>query len=210
MFLLELLELLLLPLVDLLPSRLVCVSLLNLLLLLDLFLLDPLALLVLSLAELDILLPLLLIELRAHRRRRVGVVRPRTGRPVIVGPVSTTVCRRIPGLIALRQLAVGIGGGWPIRIILDVAPRLAGVIGTRGLVRIVSPIGLRLSRIVGSGRPVGIILIIPLLLPLAISFVVLPLAGPIIALAVLRRTGGGRRGHPDVRARLFVVAAPLL
>jgi hypothetical protein len=39
-----------------------------------------------------VLLPLLLIELRAHRRHRVGVVWPRTCRPVIVGPVSTTVC----------------------------------------------------------------------------------------------------------------------
>jgi len=270
-FLLELLELLLLPLVDLLPSTLVSVPLLSLLLLLDLFLFDLLALLVLSLAKLYILLPLLLIELRAHRRHRVGAVRPRTSRTVAIGPVASIVWGRIPGVIALGWLPTAVGSRragsnyparcaaagrryrepWaysdishiglrlagiagrrrPVRIILHVARRLAGVIGSRGPIRIISHIGLRLAGIagrgrpvriilhvarrlagvvVGSNRPVGIILIIPLLLPLAVSVVVLLLAGPRIALAVLWRPGCGRRRHSDVRARLCVVAGPLL
>ena len=116
-------------------------------------------------------------------------------------------------------LATAVGDRRPVRIVLHIARRLAGVIGTRGLVRIISPIGLRLSRIprsvrpfriilhvarrladvvVGSTRPVGIILIIPRLLPLAISLVVLPLAGPVIALAVWRRPGRDGRRHSNV------------
>jgi hypothetical protein len=270
-FLLELLELLLLPLVDLLPSRLVRVVLLNFLLLLDLFLLDPLALLVLSLAKLDFLLPLLLLEVRAYWGHRVCAVRPRTSRTVAVGPVASIVWGRIPGLIALGWLPTGIGSGRPVRIILHIARRLAGVIGSRGPIRIIPPIGLRLSCIarsrrpvriilrvarrladvigslwpvriisyiglrlsriarsrrpvriilhvapwlagvvVGSNRTVGIILVIPLLLPCAVSVVVLLLAGPGIILAVLRRPSCDGRRHSDVRTRLFIVAYPRL
>ena len=145
---------------------------------------------------------------------REGVVGEATLRR-LAGVIGTRGLVRIVSPIGLRLSRID-GGGRPVRIVLYVARLLAGVIGSLGLVpivSIVSHIGLRLSRIdrsrrhvriilhvarrlagvvVGSTRPVGIIVIIPLLLPLTIPLVVLPLAGPVIALAVLRRTGGGR------------------
>jgi len=209
-FLLKLLELLLLLLLDLLPSSILGTSLLNLLLLLDLLLFDLLTLLVLLLAELLELLLMFLLNLRVHRGRRVRIVWPCISRPVIVGPVSTTVCRRIPGWIALRRLSAGVRRGRPIRIILGVARRLAGVIGRRRPVRIISHIGLRLSRIAGSGRPVRIVLIISLLLPLTVSVVVLLLAGPSISLPTLRCPRRSRRRQLDIRPDLLRVLILLL
>src|SRR5258706_11765556 len=107
---------------------------------------------------------------------------------VLAGVAGTRWLVRIGSPIGMRLSRIA-GVGRPVRIILHVAWRLAGVVGTRGLVPIISHIGLRLSRIgrcrrhvriilhiarrlagvvVGSTRPVGIILVIPLLLPLAI------------------------------------------
>src|SRR5467141_770491 len=113
-FLFKLLELLLLFLLDLLPSSVHSISLLNPLLFLDLLLLDLLALLVLFQAQLVQLLLMPLIELRVHRGIRIPAVGPSASRAIVIGLFPAVVYWRIPRLIALRLLSGVIGGRQPV------------------------------------------------------------------------------------------------